>query len=147
MRLPLSQKIINWFCDKVWTVIDSQQQIFTIQLDITNACNLRCVHCYCAHHKNEGALNYQQWCAVLDQYEKLLIKLHMLPRIVICGGEPLLCTFLFPLLTEIRRRFPNSEIYLLSNGTLLTQDIAYNLSQCGIKLQISLDGPMLHVMI
>lgn len=52
----VSQRLVNWFCDTVWPLVDGQQPILTVQLDITNACNLVCDHCYLPHHKNHGAL-------------------------------------------------------------------------------------------
>ena len=135
------QKVVYWFCDHIWTKIDAQDQLFTIQLDITNSCNLRCNHCYCPHHQNEGALSFEQWCLVLDQYETLLTKLHMKANIILCGGEPLLSPFLFKLLREIRNRFVVSEICILSNGTLLKPELVVQLKEFDVQLQISLDGP------
>ncbi len=60
-----------------------------IQLDITNLCNLRCVHCYHPHHKNEGAISLDDWKAILRQYKALINKMHYRASVVICGGEPL----------------------------------------------------------
>ncbi len=66
------------------------QKNMAIQLDITNACNLKCSHCYHSNHKNTGALNLEGWLEILDQYDKMLQTLKLQPYIVICGGEPTL---------------------------------------------------------
>ena len=143
----MESNFIDWFCDKVWTKIDPQEQILHIQLDITNACNLRCAHCYCTDHKNEGALTFDQWCQILDQYEALLEKLHMTPSIVICGGEPLATPFFFPLLKHIREQFRPCRLDVLSNGTLITKEIAEKLgiSQKTVKNHVSRIFQTLHV--
>ena len=69
-----------------------------IQLDITNACNLRCVHCYHPHHKNDGALSLNEWKEILSQYKALIEKMKFRPSVVICGGEPLVSPLLWPIL-------------------------------------------------
>ena len=132
---------LQWVYTKIVPDINRNATILGIQLDITNACNLTCDHCYHVHHKNHGALTFDRWVSVLDQYESLLKKLHMLPQITLCGGEPLLCLFLFSLVENIRKRFSNCTINLLSNGTVITPKIAEQLKKYAIHVQISLDGP------
>lgn len=133
--------IVNIFCKKLWSFIDPQEQILGMQLDITNACNLQCSHCYRPNSNNADALDFGQWCVVLDQYGSLLRKLHMTPRLTICGGEPLLCDFLFSLIRQIRVQFGACGIYLLSNGTLVTSEIAKQIKKYDVQFQISVDGP------
>ncbi|MBI2346319.1 MAG: radical SAM protein [Deltaproteobacteria bacterium] len=140
-RTDYSQRIIDWLCDKVWPLVDSQKPILTVQLDITNACNLLCDHCYLPHHKNYGALTHYQWLTVLDQYERLVYKLRMIPAITICGGEPLLAPFLIPFLQEIRRRFGSCDLSVQSNGTLITDEVAKSFKELDISVQVSIDGP------
>ncbi|MBI5300250.1 MAG: radical SAM protein, partial [Deltaproteobacteria bacterium] len=134
-------RFIDWFCNKIWPLVDSQRQILGIQLDITNACNLACVHCYHPHHKNQGALTYEQWLQVLEQYKQLLKKLRMKPSITICGGEPLLCSFLIPLLENIRKYFPFCDLSIQTNGTVLTFDQVVSFKKLNVSIQISIDGP------
>ena len=43
------------------------QKFLTAQLDITNACNLTCAHCYHDNHSNRGALDFAGWRRILDQ--------------------------------------------------------------------------------
>jgi MoaA/NifB/PqqE/SkfB family radical SAM enzyme len=133
--------LVQWTCDHLWRIVDSQDQYLGIQLDITNACNLACKHCYHDHHKNIGALTYEQWLFVLDEYQNLLKRLCMKPRITLCGGEPIVCPFLIPLIGEIRKRFPACRVMLLSNGTLVTQETCKMLKQADVHVQISMDGP------
>lgn len=113
-----------------------------IQLDITNACNLRCVHCYHPHHKNEGALSLVEWKQILSQYKALIQKMKFRPAVVICGGEPLVSPLLWPILDYVKSEMPTAEVSILSNGTLITEATAARLQRYSqVRFQVSLDGP------
>lgn len=113
-----------------------------IQLDITNACNLRCVHCYHPHHKNEGALSLVEWKQILSQYKVLIQKMKFRPAVIICGGEPLVSPHLWPILDYVKSEMPQAEVSILSNGTLVTEATAAKLkSYSQVRFQVSLDGP------
>ena len=126
--------------DKVMEILGSQK-FLSMQIDITNLCNLRCQHCYHSHHKNSGALSLNEWKEVLDQYEGLLKKLWLKPRIVICGGEPLISKNLRPLIIEINSRWKDVRISILTNGTRFDEEILSFLKNFKIDFQISIDGP------
>ena len=96
---------------------------------LTNACNLRCAHCYHPHHKNEGALSLGEWQGVILQYKSLVEKMRYRPAIVICGGEPLASPFLVPMLEFIKREVPKSAISILTNGTLVNEKLAADLKK------------------
>lgn len=119
----------------------STQDYMTIQLDITNACNLSCDHCYHSHHNNQGALSLDQWNEVLNQYEALLSKLKLKPDFVICGGEPLISPNLKPMIELIDKKFGRQSIYILTNGTVLSDSQIEFFQKFDIGFQISLDGP------
>lgn len=120
----------------------SSQTHLSIQLDINNACNLACTHCYHSDHKDSGALSLDQWKDVLKQYETLLAKLRFLPAITICGGEPTISKNLRPLIQWIRVTLgPNVPIDILSNGTKITVELADFFLENSVQVQISLDGP------
>lgn len=119
----------------------NKQRYLDIQLDITNACNLRCTHCYHPDHRNSGAINFQSWKRILDQYNYLLNRLHLKPRILLCGGEPTLSTHFRPIIEEISSRWPDASITILSNGTLVNDELIAFLRKFNTRFQISLDGP------
>ena len=98
-----------------WIDID---RYLPIQLDITNACNLRCKHCYHPHHQNEGALDLADWISLLDQYDALIRHLGFRPYVILCGGEPFLSKHFEPLLRDMARRWPNYRVSVLTNGTI-----------------------------
>ena len=115
---------------------------FTLQLDVTNACNLACSHCYHPNHNNEGALTLDQWKKVVDQHVELCRSLNRSPRFIICGGEPLSYRSLIPLLQYLAPlQMPRDPILILSNGTLVSERLAQSLRPFDVAFQISLDGP------
>ena len=113
-----------------------------LQLDITNACNLRCVHCYHPHHNNEGALSLENWKEILLQYKNLIQKMKYRPWIILCGGEPLASPYLLPLLAFITQEMPQSSLSILTNGTLVKEPLLSKLQAFpNLQFQVSLDGP------
>ena len=117
------------------------QRVMALQIDITNACNLSCAHCYHAHHQNKGAISFDDWCNVIAQYKALIEKLHLRPRIIVCGGEPTISPMLFPVLEKVDEYWPGVRISILTNGTRLTDTLLGRLKTFNVELQISLDGP------
>lgn len=117
------------------------QRFLTTQLDITNACNLTCVHCYHDNHSNRGALDFAGWRRILDQYEALTKKLYLRPRFILCGGEPTLSPMFRPMLHELSGRWPEARITILTNGLPLSPELTRFLAGFDVAFQISLDGP------
>lgn len=117
------------------------QKYLTVQFDITNACNLSCLHCYHKDHLNKGALKFEDWIQVLNQYESLINKLYLNPSIIICGGEPLTSPMLFPLIDEIKKRWADPKLFILTNGTRVTKEFVNKIKDLNISIQVSLDGP------
>ena len=119
----------------------SGQEYLTIQIDITNTCNLKCSHCYHANHINKDAISLDDWFEILEQYKNLTNKLLLKPSFIICGGEPLLSTKFKPLVQKIKTMWPSVPISVLTNGTLLNEKNITFLQKHDIEIQVSLDGP------
>jgi MoaA/NifB/PqqE/SkfB family radical SAM enzyme len=134
--VSIGSSVINWIVNKIRV-----QRDLVLQIDITNACNLRCDHCYHDNHKNQGNLTFSQWVEVLNQYENLINNLRMGPAIILCGGEPLVSTNFKPLIIELNRRWPGILVTVLSNGTLISDQLVEFLKSYNVRFQISLDGP------
>ncbi len=114
-----------------------------LQIDITNSCNLKCAHCYHANHSNYGALTLNQWFGLVDEYFALTNKLHYKPMILICGGEPTSSPIFIKILEYLGQRDSQTEIVVLSNGTLLSESLVNKMASLSqnLSIQISLDGP------
>ncbi|MCJ8278060.1 MAG: radical SAM protein, partial [Bdellovibrionales bacterium] len=112
--------------------------VLPIQIDITNACNLRGSHCYHSHHRNNGALTFEDWKGVVADYKELLDKLLMEPKISICGGEPTISPFFKDMVLYLFSEFPGIHINVLTNGTFISRRMLEALKEKNITFQVSL---------
>lgn len=118
----------------------SVPQTLSIQLDLTHACNLRCIHCYHKEHFRKNEMSLEQWVNVLDLYDDLRVRLGKDPSILFCGGEPLLSDHFFPMLDIVKTRWPGCSVAVLSNGTLIGPALFDDKNLDGVHFQISFDG-------
>lgn len=108
----------------------------TIMFDITQRCNMHCMHCY-----NYSNNNYDQDLCDSDMMKTAEQIVQVKPCIVcLCGGEPTvrldLCLKIAKLLTT-----HGISVNMVSNGLLLTKKNIISLFDSGIKnMQISLDS-------
>jgi len=115
---------------------------FYFQWHITERCNKRCLHCYQdAHFTKELSLgNLHKVLAIM---ESTLSKWDRVGSISFTGGEPFIRqTDLFALLGEVDQ-IPKFSFYdILTNGSLITDDIVTLLKQAQKlrRIQISLEG-------
>ncbi len=104
--------------------------------NVTQRCNLRCIHCY-AHAKNREFENELP----LDDGKQLLDDLARFgcPVILFSGGEPLMHPHLIELASYAVDR--GMRAVISTNGTLITREIARELKAIGLSyVGISLDG-------
>ena len=111
---------------------------FILQWHLSEACNLKCKHCYQESHI-PVQLIYSQLLDILGQYKELLKKLNVKGHINLTGGEPLCCPFFFDILNEFKKDKDLYSYSILTNGTLITDEIAKKISEYGSEyVQISL---------
>lgn len=107
----------------------------SVRLELTRACNLRCPYCIAdASQQPAAELNTAQWL-------KLFTRLHELQvlRVSLSGGEPLIRPDALELIEALARR--EFSVSLLSNGTLVTRDVAKRLRALGVSsVWLSFDG-------
>ncbi|MDI6738613.1 MAG: radical SAM protein [Nanoarchaeota archaeon] len=114
---------------------------FFMQWDATSRCNLNCLHCY--HTKEERDNRYvltdEEAKAMLDDFSKTLDRWGFQGGIHFSGGEPLTRRSIFDLAEYASNR--SLKLRMLSNGTLITKDIARKLKDIGFNIiQVSIDG-------
>jgi radical SAM protein with 4Fe4S-binding SPASM domain len=98
------------------------------------------LHCYQENHKYIN-LPYDDLISIYKQYKKLLNKLEMKGHINITGGEPLCNPHLFKILDLIKNDSDLISFSILTNGTLLTPEIAKKIkSYDPYYVQVSLEG-------
>lgn len=131
---------MNWLVKKILGFTGSQK-FLSVQLDITNACNLNCLHCYQPHGMDKDILSLSDWRRILDQYTELADKLYLKPHFGISGGEPTLSPLFIPVLAELNLRWPGVGVTILTNGTSLSDAVVSAMKCFGAVAQISVDGP------
>lgn len=106
-----------------------------IAWELTNACNLACIHCRASAIKDPtpdelSTAEAKHFVDELVEYK---------PIIILTGGEPLLRSDVYDIAKYASGH--GLRVVLATNGTLLTPDIAKKLKDVGIqRVSISIDG-------
>lgn len=113
---------------------------FILQWHLGEACNLKCLHCYQENHI-PIQLEYDKLVKIYNQFKKLLKRKKMKGHINITGGEPLCNPHLFKLLDLINKDSDLITFSILTNGTLITDEIAKKIKIYNpYYVQVSLEG-------
>ncbi|WP_461810274.1 radical SAM protein [Faecalimonas sp.] len=113
---------------------------FIMQWHLSETCNLKCIHCYQEDHI-PVQLSFENLEIIYKQYKRLLSKLNMKGHINITGGEPLCNPYLFKVLDLIKKDKENISFSILTNGTLITDEIARKIKSYNpYYVQVSLEG-------
>jgi len=122
------------------------RRAFSFQWHITDACNLKCSHCY-RDGDGERELPFDEAKhRIVDQILETAPKMKAHPFIALSGGEPLLYPHLFELLDYLKERSSDGHdffVLLMTNGVLLDQPMVDRLASYYPLLsdvQVSLDG-------
>jgi radical SAM protein with 4Fe4S-binding SPASM domain len=115
---------------------------FYIQWHITNSCNLRCRHCYQVDFTKEEDLDWEGLKEVSIGILSALQAWRDKACIHLTGGEPLLKPELYPLLHHLDHQPEVTELGIITNGLLLSDEILDRLSAVRKfkTVKISLDG-------
>jgi radical SAM protein with 4Fe4S-binding SPASM domain len=118
---------------------------FFIQWHLTEACNLRCRHCY-QGERAAGEMSLPEIKAVIGEVSDMIddwsaaYDIAFSRSMNFTGGEPFLRPDLFEVLGEADRR--SFDLYLLTNGTLVDRERALRLADLGVRgVQVSIEGP------
>jgi len=117
---------------------------FIIQWHPTERCNWHCKHCY-RESRFVKELDFKSLKDILRQCLQLLNAINITgPRVHmnICGGEPFLRKDLFKLLTLIDKHKDLFRVQILTNGSLITDEISKDLKKIRTlsPIQVSLEG-------
>ena len=109
----------------------------TVDLDITNRCNLRCKYCY--HFASAGDVDQdlptEEWLRFFEELNRCAVL-----NVCIGGGEPFIRKDITDFIEGIVRN--RMRFSMLSNGTLITDELARFLASTGRcdSVQVSIDG-------
>jgi MoaA/NifB/PqqE/SkfB family radical SAM enzyme len=113
----------------------ASKRFSNVDLDFTRRCNLRCAHCYAdAGPADAGELSTEELRGLLDQ----VAELQTLSVTVGSGGEAMLRPDLLDILAYGRGK--GLLMFLVTNGLLLTPEIAQRLKELRVVVSVSLDG-------
>lgn len=112
----------------------------SVSLDVTYKCNFRCRHCFNSsgeHSIPREEMTDEKIIDVAKQIADLCVD-----TLCFCGGETLLrVDTICKAAQEIRKTNNSVSVNMVSNGYLMTPDIAKRLRDAGMSfIQISLDG-------
>ena len=118
---------------------------FLIQWHLTEKCNLTCTHCY-QNGQGSDELTSGEIQSVIKEISSTIhnwqetYDLDFSPSVNLTGGEPLLRTDLYDVITSFKNI--GFDIYLLTNGILIDNHTAHELSDLDVKgVQVSIEGP------
>lgn len=122
--------------------MSKEENNFNFQWHINEKCNLRCVHCYQEDYSSFSELSIDDLKLIADSLIRALSKWNKKGKIAITGGEPFLRNDLFPLLQYLNNSPQISALYILTNGTLIDDQICRKIKSISkiTRIQISLDG-------
>ena len=114
--------------------LEKNDPLQDIWLNVTNKCNLRCLHC----HQSSGLplkdeMTTEEMCRVICEAEELGAE-----TIYFSGGEPLTRKDILKIIECASQHMKG--VILITNGTLITDEIAKKLKDCNVAVQVSLDG-------
>jgi radical SAM protein with 4Fe4S-binding SPASM domain len=110
-------------------------------LNITERCNIRCVHCYWEEYGKNPDPSLETIENILDQFKQLAGSYHENRRhmLTLGGGEPTLRADLEEIIQlSVRRGF---RVRVVTNAVALDEERALSLRKSGLEVaQVSLDG-------
>jgi radical SAM protein with 4Fe4S-binding SPASM domain len=124
------------FKPREYSFPEIKKELQFIWLELTEACNLRCIHCYEGdEHKDvpKKRLSFEQWLNVLDQLKKLNCK-----NIEFIGGEPTIHPHFFDLLRYACSIGHKVDIY--SNLQHFSDELVDFIKQNKITVHFSIYG-------
>jgi MoaA/NifB/PqqE/SkfB family radical SAM enzyme len=102
-------------------------------VDPTSACNLKCTGCWAGDYDKTHSLSFEKLDEVFTEAEKLGVL-----QIIMSGGEPLLRK---DDILELARRHPGLSMAAFTNGTLIDEPFAVEMSRLGnLNVFLSIEG-------
>ncbi|MBF7082581.1 radical SAM protein [Desulfallas sp. Bu1-1] len=134
--------IVNMFINAWFLGIPRQRELtaktgtnipFTLLVDPTARCNLRCTGCWAGDYNREQEMDYATLDRICSEAKALGIYF-----MVISGGEPLMRR---NDLLALAAKYPDMAFHVYTNGTLIDDSLAEEVAKLGnIGFAISLEG-------
>lgn len=112
--------------------ISPNEFLRSIHIEIADACNERCIHCYIPNERKNNVIDSTLFYRIIEEGRKMNI-IH----VTLSGGEPLLHKDILGFLKKCRKL--ELSVNVLSNLTLLTDDIISEMKKNSLlSVQVSL---------
>lgn len=112
--------------------ISPNEFLRSIHIEIADACNERCIHCYIPNERKNNVIDSALFYRIIEEGRKMNI-IH----VTLSGGEPLLHKDILGFLKRCRKL--ELSVNILSNLTLLTDDIISEMKKNSLlSVQVSL---------
>lgn len=123
-----------------------QEPIGLMYLIMTDTCNLACNYCYLSGllQTPHVALNMSRETIqkAVDLYKVVLDGSGMKPIVILYGGEPLVNKEGVVFAIEYAsQQLPGTELIIVTNGTLVDEEMATFLAKYSVSVGLSVDGP------
>lgn len=113
-----------------------ERVIDNISYSITHRCNLKCIHCMVEAECGNG----EDYFSTEEVMKNLDVIIGAKPNsITITGGEPLVRKDFWEISEYLKKNF-NGKIDLMTNATLITEEVAIRLIRLYDSFDISIDG-------
>ena len=122
---------------KPYIALKKKNNLKLVWLEITQACNMHCLHCYEGqrHIASGNTLTLEQWKKVIDQIIELGVK-----RVVVIGGEPCIHKNIVEILQYLRLKKETLSITLFTNGYFFDERLFEVVIENRIDVKLSLYG-------
>ncbi len=100
---------------------------------LTSQCNLACRHCYAARFPRHGELEPEQALAVVRNAAEAGIS-----HVALTGGEVFLRRDALEVIRQACKLGMSTSV--VSNGSMLDEEMARQLADCGVFIYLSIDG-------
>ena len=112
---PLVKQVPDTTQVHLLKIFSKSPKLFSLQIELTNLCNERCIHCYIPHKFKTKKMSLSHYKAILEEANKMGVL-----TLVINGEEPM-CHPDFLNMLKMAKKY-DFNITILSNLTLMTDE-------------------------
>ena len=128
-------------------VFSNTRKLSLMYLIVSSQCNLACKYCFIENNPESrtcpGSMDIFTARKAVDMFcTEIKGEDETNAQIIIYGGEPLINReVLIDIVPYIRKRLPSIKLMLITNATLMDQEVALLLAENDVGTGVSLDGP------
>lgn len=133
----------------VFPGLDKTDAIDKLEIMLANDCNLNCKYCYAHGGTYDCQAQRMKPETAIDYLNKLLVgKYHTVKIVMFFGGEPTLCPDTMAAICAFFEQHVGAGVFadmpvftMVTNGTLINEDLVRTIHKYNIRVTVSLDGP------